>query len=112
MVMLGDLLASAKNSSSRFHDWLEQSDSALAERIAEAASAGGLTPTQFVRGAISDFNRFAAEEDWATLTSSLRNTDDPGTVCLLAMVHWRLTARGCDGHSHRHVIAQSPESHQ
>lgn len=112
MVMLGDLLAAAKNSSSRFHDWLERSDPALAGSISEVSAASGMTPTQFVRRAIADFNRFAAEEDWATLTSSLRNTDDPGTVCLLGMVHWRLTVRGCGSHSHRQIIAQSPESHQ
>ena len=48
---------------------------------------------------MADFNRFAPEEDWATLTSSLRDTDDPGTTCLLAMVHWRLTVRGCSEHA-------------
>ena len=58
-----------------------------------------MKPTGFVRAAMSDFNRFAAEEDWATLTSSLRDTDDPGTTCLLAMVHWRLTVRGCGEHA-------------
>jgi hypothetical protein len=49
--------------------------------------------------AIADFNRFASEEDWATLTSSLKTTDDPGTTCLVAMVHWRLNVRGCSEHS-------------
>lgn len=106
MVMLGDMLAAARNSSSSFQAWLERSDPALATRIADTAAKSGMTPTQFVRGAIADFDRFAAEEDWATLTSSLRDTDDPGTVCLLAMAHWRLTVRGCASHSHR---AESPE---
>ena len=40
-----------------------------------------------------------SEEDWATLTSSLKNTEDPGTTCLVAMVHWRLTVSGCSEHS-------------
>jgi hypothetical protein len=111
MVMLGDMLAAARDSSSGFQAWLERSDAALAVRITEAASESGITPTQFVRSAIADFDRYAAEEDWATLTSSLRDTDDPGTVCLLAMVHWRLTVRGCDNHSHRHIMAEPPEKH-
>ena len=99
MPMLGDILAAARSSSSGFQAWLDRSDPALAADVKQAAAAHGLTPTGYVRTAMADFNRFASEEDWATLTSSLRNSDDPGTVCLLAMVHWRLTARGCSEHS-------------
>ena len=98
-MMLGDLLAAARTSSGNFQDWLERSNPALAADVKSAAEERGMTPTGYVRAAMADFNRFAAEEDWATLTSSLRNSDDPGTVCLLAMVHWRLTARGCKEHS-------------
>lgn len=108
MVMLGDMLTAARHSSPGFQAWLRRSDAALASRIEEAAAKYGLTPTQFVRGAIADFDRFASEEDWATLTSSLRDTDDPGTVCLLAMAHWRLTVQGCASHSLR---TESPEDH-
>ena len=100
-MMLGDLLTAARTSSSGFQAWLERSDPALAADVTSAAKQQGMTATGYVRAAIADFNRFAAEEDWATLTSSLRNSDDPGTVCLLAMVHWRLTARGCAEHSTR-----------
>ena len=99
MPMLGDMLAAARSSSSGFQAWLDRSDPALAADVKQAAAAQGLTPTGYVRTAMADFSRFAAEEDWATLTSSLRDTDDPGTVCLLAMVHWRLTVRGCREHS-------------
>lgn len=109
MPMLGDLLAAARDTSSGFHAWLERSDPELAEQLREAAQAQGLSVTGSVRGAIADFNRFASEEDWATLMSSLRTTDDPGTACLLAMVHWRLTATGCAEHSQngqRHGIAE------
>ena len=98
-MLLGDMLAAARTSSSGFQAWLERSDPALAADVKSVAEQQGLTPTGYVRGAIADFNRFAAEEDWATLTSSLRNSDDPGTVCILAMVHWRLRARACDEHS-------------
>jgi hypothetical protein len=99
MPMLGDMLAAARDSSAAFQAWLERSDPGLADEMKRAAAAQGLTTTAYVRTAIADFNRFASEEDWATLTSSLRNTDDPGTTCLLAMVHWRLTVRGCSEHS-------------
>lgn len=99
MPMLGDILASARDASGAFQAWLERSDPSLAKAVVRSASAQGSTPTGYVRGAIADFSRFASEEDWATLVSSLRNTDDPGTTCLLGMVHWRLTARTCEGHS-------------
>lgn len=106
MPMLGDMLAAARRSSSGFQAWLERSDPALATDMKKAATAYDLTPAGYVRTAIADFNRFASEEDWATLTSSLRDSDDPGTVCLLAMVHWRLTVRGCSEHS-LNVAAQA-----
>ena len=99
MPMLGDLLGAARASAGAFNDWLEASDPDLCARVKSAAGREGLTPTGFVRLAVADFSRFAAEEDWATLTSSLRDSDDPGTICLLGMVHWRLTVRGCGGHS-------------
>lgn len=99
MPMLGDMLAAAREMSGSFQAWLEGSDPQLAAQVKRAAEVQGLTPTSYVRTAVADFNRFAAEEDWATLTSSLRDTDDPGTTCLLAMVHWRLTVRGCSHHS-------------
>lgn len=102
MPMLGDLLASARERSGSFNAWLRASDPALAGRVESAAAVSGVTPTGLVRSAIADFSRFAPEEDWATLTSSMRDSDDPGTVCLLAMVHWRLTTKGCDAHSHHH----------
>ena len=101
MAMLGDLLAAARDSSAAFHGWLEASDADLAARVAAAAAREKLTPAGFVRAAVADFARVAAEEDWATLTSSLRDNADPGTICLLAMVHWRLTVRGCGDHSFR-----------
>ena len=99
MPMLGDLLAMARSASGSFEAWLERSDPELAAEVSRAAELQQMSVTGFVRGAVSDFNRFAAEEDWASLVSSLRNTDDPGTACLLAMVHWRLTAQGCGEHS-------------
>ena len=98
MPMLGDILAAARNSASGFEDWLERSDPQLSAEVKRAAESQRLSVTGYVRCAIADFHRSAPEEDWASLTSSLRDTDDPGTTCLLAMVHWRLNARGCAEH--------------
>lgn len=103
MAMLGDLLAAARGSAGAFQGWLENCDPELAGLVAAAASREGLTPASFVRASVADFSRFASEEDWATLTSSIRDNADPGTVCLLAMVRWRLTVRGCGDHSFRHT---------
>ena len=103
MPMLGDMLAAARDSSAGFQAWLDATDPALAARIADAAARETLSVTGFVRVAIADFARFAGEEDWATLVSSMRDSADPGTICLLAMVHWRLTAAGCATHSHAHA---------
>lgn len=102
MPMLGDILAAARDSAGGFQAWLRQADPSLAARVAQAAARTGLTPTSYVRAAVADFSRFAGEEDWATLTSSLRESGDPGALCLLAMVHWRLTASACGAHSHSH----------
>jgi hypothetical protein len=101
MPMLGDLLAAARASAGSFQSWLQASDPDLAGTVSAAAERESLTPAGFVRTAVADFSRFAAEEDWATLISSLRDSTDPGTICLLAMVHWRLTASGCGEHSFR-----------
>lgn len=100
MTTLGDILASARRSTSDFQAWVRRSDSVLASKVDAAAEQANLSPTAYVRSAIADFSRFASEEDWATLTSSLRDSEDPGTLCLLAMVDWRLTARACGAHSH------------
>lgn len=102
MAMLGDLMAAAKRSAGAFHAWLAECDPALADRVAQAAADVDVTPATYARIAVADFTRLASEEDWATLTSSMRDAPDPGTVCLLAMVHWRLTAKGCAAHSHSH----------
>lgn len=97
-MMMGDLLAAARDSAGSFQTWLERSDPELAAAVAAAAARERRSLSGFVRGAISDFSRFASEEDWATLTSSMRDSGEPGTICLLAMVHWRLTVRGCEDH--------------
>jgi hypothetical protein len=99
MPMLGDLLAAARESSGQFEAWVAQADPGLAGDLREAARGEGLSPTGFVRAAVADFSRLASEEDWATLISAIRDSADPGTTCLLAMVDWRLTAPCCGDHA-------------
>jgi len=101
-MMLGDLLAAARDGAGQFQGWLASADPELAARVEASAGQQNMTPTSYVRAAIADFSRFASEEDWATLTSNVKRNDDPGTTCLLAMVDWRLTAPGCGQHSHQH----------
>jgi hypothetical protein len=104
MPMLGDLLAAARDGAGNFQPWLKLARPELAAAVEAAAGAAALTPTSYVRAAVADFARFASEEDWATLTSKLKSTEDPGTACLLAMIDWRLTAKGCSEHSyHSHL---------
>lgn len=102
MPMMGDILAAARRSAGDFQARLEASDPELARGVAAAASRDGMSPAGFIRSAVADFSRLASEEDWATLISSLRDSLNPGTLCLHAMVHWRLTARGCGAHSFTH----------
>ena len=92
MVMLGDILAQARRSTTGLRDWLQDADPPLMARIETEAARLGESPTAFVRAAIADFDRLATEEDWATLTSGLRNTWDPGRVFLAGMVKWRLAS--------------------
>ncbi len=92
MPMLGDILAAAHDRAGAFGAWLEASDPVLMQSVAAAAAAAGQSPADFVRVAVADFARFASEEDWAMLTSRLRSGSDPGTVCLLAMLRWRVKA--------------------
>ena len=99
MQMLGDLLGAAREFSGRFETWVTQADPGLAGDLREAARGEGLSPTGFVRAAVADFSRLASEEDWATLISAIRDSADPGTTCLLAMVDWRLTAPRCGDHA-------------
>jgi len=102
MPMLGDLLAAARDGAGNFQSWLKATRPELASAVEAAAVAETLTPTSFVRVAVADFARYASEEDWATLTSTLKRSEDPGTACLVAMVDWRLAAKTCAFHSHQH----------
>lgn len=98
MLMLGDLLGAARDSAGQFTRWLDRVDPQLADEVRAAAAGGNTTPAAFICQTVAEFSRFADEEDWATLTSSMKEDDDPGKVCLLAMVDWRLNAQVCSSH--------------
>lgn len=104
MAMLGDLLAAARSEAGSFQSWLGAAEPSLAAQVREAAAESGLSPAGYARAAVADFARFASEEDWATLVSSLRDSADPGTLCLLAMVNWRLSVTVCGDHHHPHRL--------
>jgi hypothetical protein len=101
MVMLGDLLGAARDSAGAFEAWLTTTNPDLAAQVARAAAKEQVTFTSYVRQAVANFSRLANDEDWATLTSAMRDDADPGTTCLLGMVHWRLTIQCCDHHDAR-----------
>lgn len=107
---MGDILGAARRSASGFQTWLAGSDPELAGRVAETSGQTGLSTTGYVRAAIADFSRFASEEDWATLVSTMRDSADPGTDCLRAMIDWRLTAQGCGAHSHANHVLEGASS--
>lgn len=91
-MLMGDILAAARRSAGGFEQWLRGADPALAADFTAAAVADDTTQASWLRMAIADFERFASEEDWATLVSQLRDDADPGSKCLLAMLKWRLVA--------------------
>jgi hypothetical protein len=92
MPMLGDVLAAARRSSGGVERWLAADHPPLLAAVSAAAAQEGASVSGFTRIAVADFGRDAAEEDWATLTSRLRDSADPGAACLRAILEWRLRA--------------------
>jgi hypothetical protein len=87
-MMLGDVLREARETASVL-------DPALCVQIQSL----GEEPGAFARAAVASFERYASEEDWATMMSAIRSAADPGKACLELMVSWRL----------RHSAARAPE---
>ncbi|HET7410015.1 MAG TPA: hypothetical protein VFJ13_07425, partial [Paracoccaceae bacterium] len=87
-MLMGDLLGAARRSAGGFERWLRDEDPDLAAGLAAAAAADGESPAAWLRMAVADFDRFASEEDWATLVSRMRDDADPGSRCLLTMLKW------------------------
>ena len=89
MVMLGDLLATVRRDPGELEQWLCHHDPVLAARLTGAAEASGCSPGELLRTAVADFSSEASGEDWATVTSALRNSDDPGAEFVAAVLRWR-----------------------
>ena len=91
MLMLGDVLALAQRRMV-ISRWLEAANPALASAVRDAAALAGETPEQFTRFAVVSFTSDADPEAWATLTTRLREAEDPGMACISEMIRWRLAA--------------------
>jgi hypothetical protein len=87
---LGEILALSRHSSADLRAWLQAQDPALVDRLAAAAQVRGETVAQFLRIATADFLAEADEERWASLISALRDSDDPGAVCVARIMTFRL----------------------
>lgn len=92
MMMLGDILALARRSGAACQGWVVAADPGLASRIDEAAGREATDFGGYIGLAVADFTEHASAEDWATLTSRLRQADDPGRACIVSMIKWRLAA--------------------
>jgi hypothetical protein len=93
-MMLGDLLASARSSASALEGWLAAADPELDAQLAAAAEREGVSPARYARAAVATFAQEADGEAWATLTSRLSDSADPGAECLRFMLRRRLHAAG------------------
>ena len=82
-MMLGDLLREAR-----------QVAAVLDAPLRAQIEATGQAPGPFVQAAVVGFERYASEEDWATLLSAARRSEDPGRACLEMMVRWQLARSG------------------
>lgn len=91
-MMLGDVLAAARDSGADIASWLKPADPDLWDRVQREAAAQGREPGDLAREAVAAFSERAGEEDWAMLVSRLRDADDPGRSLLLTMMRWRLNA--------------------
>jgi hypothetical protein len=97
-MMLGDMLAAANAAMPHLDRWLA-TDAELQRRLQAVAAAEERSAGSCVRAAVAAFAREASDEDWATLASRLRGSEDPGGTCLHVMLaRWletsSTTARG------------------
>jgi len=72
-------------------------DLILLARARAAAAPAGLSLNQYVLGACRAFLDRAAEEDWATLMSRLRDGAEPGVTLVELAVQRRLDSGGSCG---------------
>ncbi|WP_395648002.1 hypothetical protein [Terricaulis sp.] len=87
---MGDLLAFGRQSSATLGAWLERQDAEFIGQLRREAGLRGESIAEFLRVATADFLAEADAEDWASLVSALRETDDPGAVCVARVTAFRL----------------------
>ncbi|WP_265570989.1 hypothetical protein [Sphingomicrobium nitratireducens] len=92
-MMVGDILAAAARDAAGFANWLEEEDVEMAAKCRAAANGGPLD--KWVRGAVTWFELHASADDWATLTTRMRESDAPGKALLATMVERRLHSCEC-----------------
>lgn len=90
MMMMGDILASARGSARAFQSWLDVADTDFAETVRDAACRASLDAAGYARQAVAAFDRFATETDWSALLRAIRDSDDPGMAGLSQMIRWQM----------------------
>jgi hypothetical protein len=101
-MMLGQTLKELARTSDESAALTLLPDLVLLARVRSAAAAAGLSLNQYVLAACRAFLDRAAEEEWATLMSRLRDGAEPGVTLVAMAVQRGLDAGACGcgrGHS-------------
>lgn len=91
-MMLGDVLAAARDSGAGIETWLKPADPDLWDALQAEAGRRHAAPAEIVRMAMAGFSDRAAEEDWAALISRMRDAEDPGRALVMTHLRWWLGA--------------------
>jgi hypothetical protein len=94
-MMLGDLLAAARNSAAVLERWLGARDDNILDQCLASAEEEGQSLNRWLAGSVAWFERYASSDDWASLTSRMMGSDAPGQDCLMAIIEQRLAHRTC-----------------
>lgn len=87
-MMVGDILGAARRSAISLPDWIERRAPELARRCAEVAGKNGIS--NWLQSTVGWFELHATGDDWADLTSKMRDSEAPGEIFLITMVEKRL----------------------
>jgi hypothetical protein len=87
----GEVLAAIRSSGEGAESWLAPAAPAIWAQVRIDAARLGVSTADYVQDAVAAFSEGASGEDWASLTSHLRDADDPGRACAIDMIAWRLS---------------------
>lgn len=93
---LGEILGNARRAARTVGPALATADPGLAHAAEQASAAVGEPLHVFARAAVAGFARNATEEDWNALMRVVRDSEDPGTNCLVEMVRWSLACEAAE----------------